>query len=114
MRTVRKKRRLWRTYTETRDYQDFLAYKKVEDHVKKAVRNAKKSLEKNLAKNAKANPKAFYKYLNSHTANKQTVGPLKDNDTIDHVQANLTSGFCGFFHHFLVYGIKFLFFFILI
>ena len=35
--------------------------------------------EKNLAK---SNPKAFYKYLNSHNANKQSVGPLKDNDTI--------------------------------
>ena len=61
------------------------------------MRNAKKSLEKNLAKNAKANPKAFYKYLNSHTANKQTVGPLKDSDTILSDDIDMAEALNGFF-----------------
>ena len=44
-----------------------------------SVRKAKKRFEKNLAKNAKKNPKAFWSYLKSKTANRESVGPLKNN-----------------------------------
>ena len=50
LRVVRKKRRLWRTYSQTQDYEDFLAYKKVEERVRKAVRNAKRNKKKILLK----------------------------------------------------------------
>ena len=67
---IRKKRRLWRSYsTEERtrkDFASFQAFKKVQKEVEKAVRNAKK------------NPKAFYSYIKKKTSNKVTVGPLKN------------------------------------
>ena len=77
LRTIRKKRRLWRVYTTSDDYQDYMAYKSVEKEVQKSVRRAKRNYERNLAKHAKKNPKEFYSYLKSRTTNKQTVGPLK-------------------------------------
>lgn len=96
LRRVRKKRRLWKTYQKTQDYQQFLAYKKVEKDVQKSVRRAKRNLERKLAKHAKKNPKAFYKYLNSKTSNRQTVGPLKEGDetiTEDERMANMLNLF---------------------
>ena len=78
LRVIRKKKRLWRAYKETREHREFEAYKKVENEVKKVVRNAKKKFEKKLAKDSKKNPRAFWGYLKSKTANRQSVGPLKD------------------------------------
>ena len=77
LRTIRKKRRMWRVYTATEDYQDYLAYKAIEKEVQKSVKQAKRKYERNLAKKAKQNPKEFYSYLKSKTSNKDTVGPLK-------------------------------------
>ena len=79
LRIIRKKRRLWRVYKDSKDHAHYLAYKNVEKAVKDSVRNAKKKFEKNLAKNAKKNPKAFWSYLKSKTANRESVGPLKEN-----------------------------------
>lgn len=83
MRLVRKKRRAWRWYTSSaysrRDYEEYQAYKKVQDEVRKAVKNAKKNFEKKLAKEArKNNTKPFYSYMKRKTSNRVGVGPLKD------------------------------------
>ena len=78
MRTIRKKRKLWKKYSESRDYDDHQAYKKVENVVQHSVRNAKRAFERKLAKTAKSNPKEFYTYIKSKTANRESVGPLKD------------------------------------
>ena len=71
---IRKKRRLWRSYsTEERtkkDFASFQAFKKVQKEVEKAVRKAKQKLERSLAKNCKKNPKAFYSYIKKKTSNK--------------------------------------------
>ena len=84
LRMIRKKRRLWRSYTTEertrKDYASFQAFKKVQKEVEKAVKTAKRKLERNLAKNAKKNPKAFYSYMKKKTSNKVTVGPLKSAD----------------------------------
>ena len=78
MRTIRKKRKLWKRYSQSRDYEDHQAYKKVEKEVQRSIRKAKRDFERKLAKSAKSNPKEFYSYIKSKTANKETVGPLKD------------------------------------
>ena len=78
LQTIRKKRRAWKLFTSTSYYQDYLKYKDLEKSVKKSVREAKRKFEKNLAANAKKDPKSFYSYLKSKTANKESVGPLKD------------------------------------
>ena len=82
MRTIRKKRRLWATYKKTRDYEEYLAYKRVEKETKRLVREAKVKFEKKLAKEAKKNPKKFYSYLRSKTANRTSVGPLKEKEQV--------------------------------
>ena len=79
MRIVRKKRRLWKVYKTSSDYEDYMAYKAVEKKVKNTVRRAKKAFEKKIAKNVKKNPKEFYAYLKLHTSNRESVGPLKAN-----------------------------------
>ena len=79
LRLVRKKRRLWRWYASSKDYQEYIAFKKVQDEVKKAVKNAKRNFEKKLAKDArKNNTKPFYSYMKKKTDNRVGVGPLKD------------------------------------
>ena len=50
----------------------------MEKTVKKSIRTAKRKFEKKLAANAKKDPKAFYTYLKSKTANRESVGPLKE------------------------------------
>ena len=56
LRMIRKKRRLWKSYTTEertrRDYASFQAFKKVQKEVEKSVKNAKKKLERKLAKNS--------------------------------------------------------------
>ena len=105
MRLVRRKKRLWRTYTSHHyyrgDYQSWQAYKKVQDDVKKAVKMAKRKLERSLAKNAKKNRKAFYSYLKKKVSNKVSVGPLKDGDELvsddGRMAGILNSFFCSVF-----------------
>ena len=84
LRMIRRKRRLWKSYsTEERtrkDFASFQAFKKVQKEVEKAVKNAKRKFERNLAKNSKKNPKAFYSYIKKKSSNKVTVGPLKDSE----------------------------------
>ena len=82
MRIIRKKKRLWATYKKTKDYEEYLAYKKVENETKKLVRQAKRKFEKKLAKEAKKKPKMFYSYLRTKTANKSSIGPLKDDGKV--------------------------------
>ena len=50
MKVIRKKRKLWKTYSNTKEFPDYLAYKQVEKTVKNSVKNAKKTLKKNLLK----------------------------------------------------------------
>ena len=49
MRTIRKKRRLWRAYTGERyymaDHRDFVAYQEVQKEIKKLIRKAKRKLK---------------------------------------------------------------------
>ena len=82
LRTIRKKRRLWSTYQQSREYEEYLAYKKVEKEVRQVVRAAKKKFEKSLAKEAKKKPKQFYAYLKSRTSNRQSIGPLKNGSEV--------------------------------
>jgi hypothetical protein len=96
LRTIRKKRRLWKVYKETKDHAEYRAYKKVEKTVRDSVRKAKKTFEKNLAKNVKKNPKAFYSYMKAKTSNRQSVGPLKEDGVVvtdDEKQAKILNQF---------------------
>ena len=80
MRTIRKKRRLWKHYCTTSDHQSYLAYKKVQKETSSIIRKAKREFEKKVAASAKKNPKAFYRYVNSRCKVQTKVGPLKDSN----------------------------------
>ena len=98
LRIVRKKRRLWKVYTQSKDYAEYLAYKEIEKTAQKAIRKAKRKFEKNLAKQARKKPKDFYRYLKSKSSNRSTVGPLDNGDSVtsdDEEMANLLNDFFG-------------------
>ena len=98
LKVIRKKKRLWNTYQKSKEYEEYLAYKRVEKEVKSVVLQAKKKFEKKLAKEAKKKPEQFYAYLKSKTSNKQSIGPLKDGDQVvsDNTgMANLLNQFFG-------------------
>ena len=91
MRTIRKKKRLWKQYRSSGDYRSYLAYKQSQKLAKAVIKRAKKNLEKKLAKDIKKNPKAFYSYISNRSKVQSRVGPLKDKNgqiqTDDSVQA---------------------------
>ena len=103
LRIVRKKRKLWKKYVKTRDYEQFVAYKKIEKDVKNCIRKAKKNIESKLAKDMKKNPKAFYSYINSKKSSRDTIGPLKiDERLIENdcdIAEHLNSFFSSVFTH---------------
>ena len=78
IRVIRKKKRLWKWYCSTQEYEDYQAYLRIAASVSKIIKRAKKDLERKLAKEAKSKPKPFYKYVNNSTKVKSKVGPLKD------------------------------------
>ncbi len=53
LRTIRKKQRLLKTYTSTRDYQQYQAYKKVEQQVQNPVKSAQKETWKKTSQKCK-------------------------------------------------------------
>ena len=59
MRVIRRKRRLWKHYTLSQDYQSYLAYQRVQKTAKSIVKKAKKNFERKLAANAKKIPRHF-------------------------------------------------------
>ena len=97
IRTIREKRRLWRTYKRTSNYQDYLAYKKLEKEVRSTVYHAKRKFERNLAAEAKKKPKQFYSYIKSRMANRSTIGPLKDGDNVISDNKGMSSLLNSFF-----------------
>jgi hypothetical protein len=82
MKIIRKKRKLWKVYRETKEAKDYFNYKAEEAKVKRDVWQAKKSFEKELACKIKTNPKAFYSYVRSKQKTKDVVGPLKGEDGV--------------------------------
>ena len=78
MRMIRKKRRMWKAFQETKQFQKWQEFKKVQKEVQQAVKKAKRKVERKLAKGAKKCPKAFWSYIKKKMGNKVTVGPLRE------------------------------------
>jgi hypothetical protein len=62
LRACRRKYSFWRRYRLTRDYDDYVAYKRVVNEATSEVRRAKRSFEKKLAENIRKDSKSFYAY----------------------------------------------------
>ena len=78
LKDVRKKRRKWKVYKKYGNLDALQEYNNLQKKVKTGTKLAKKKYERKLAQNAKKNPKPFYTYLKTKTSNKESVGPLKD------------------------------------
>ena len=72
----KRKSRWWKKYSESKQYQDYLMYKKARNRATKVIRQSKRKLELKIAKKIKKDPKAFFKYARSKTSVKESVGPL--------------------------------------
>jgi Reverse transcriptase (RNA-dependent DNA polymerase)/Endonuclease-reverse transcriptase len=77
LRTVRRKRRMWKKESGRNVSAE---YKNVEKQVRNMIRHAKRNLERKLATENNGNSKPFYAYLKSKTKSRMPVGPLKDNN----------------------------------
>jgi hypothetical protein len=76
--TIKSRNRLWKKYSNTKDYGYYLKYVEMRNNVVKEIRKAKNIFEKKLVNSIKQNPKSFYSYVRSRAKTKDKVGPLKD------------------------------------
>jgi len=77
---LHEKRRAYRYFRKYRTQENYNAYAKIRNQVKKASRNATKFREQKIAKAAKNNPKRFYQYVASKTKPKESVSTLLRDD----------------------------------
>ena len=77
LRLIRKKRRSYRRYKETKEHSELVAYKEIEKQVQKDIRTAKRNLEKKISR-SKGDNKRFNSYIRSKLSNKTSIGPLKE------------------------------------
>ncbi|CAH1269255.1 Hypp4131 [Branchiostoma lanceolatum] len=75
---LKKKHHAWIRYLNTKDQNDWLAFKRARNAATHASRKARKSFERKLATEAKHNNKAFWNYVNSRRKTRTQVGDLKD------------------------------------
>ena len=68
----KRKLRWWKKYCESKQYQDYLNYKRALNRATSLVKKAKRKLERKLAKNVKSDPKGFLKYARSKTVGLKT------------------------------------------
>ena len=78
---IKSRNRMWKKYSNTKDYGHYLKYVEMRNNVVKEIRKAKNTFEKKLVNSIKRNPKSFYSYVRSKVLGLKTkdkVGPLKD------------------------------------
>ena len=98
MRSVKKKYHLWKKYTWTKQYQDYLIYVQARNAATRDVRRAKRDFEKKLAGDIKLNPKSFWKYVRSKTKVKTGISDLeKDDGTFAHTDIDKAEVLNNFF-----------------
>lgn len=94
---VRKKHKLFRLWTKSRDVMDYQNYIRANNEARKACRKAQRQLEQTVASNAKNNPKAFWSYVNSKTKTRSGVADLKKEDgtraSTDQEKADILNNF---------------------
>ena len=71
---------IWKKFSKSSNYNDFVEYQIARNKAVKAVRKAKLKCEKKPAKQIKEDPKSFIAYVRSKSKTKDKVGPLNDNN----------------------------------
>ena len=101
LRTVRKKRRLWRAYTAYKTPEKLQEYKIFNRKCKRKIMNAKKRFEHSLTEHTNMDTNRFFNYIKKRKNIKEPIGPLKEDNiliTDDKGIANqLNNFFCSVF-----------------
>ena len=71
---------MWKKYTWTKQYQDYLKYVHARNAATKEVCRVKRNFEKRLAGDIKLNPKSFWKYVRTKTKVKAGISDLEKDD----------------------------------
>jgi hypothetical protein len=80
LKSIRKKRRVWKEYRVSGELRKYEEYKDLEKHVKSEVKRLKKQYEKKLSKMKTNNKKCFNGYLKNKLKNRTGIGPLSKPD----------------------------------
>jgi hypothetical protein len=88
----KRKLALWKRYTTSNDYDDYVRYKQELNKATQEIRASKRKLEQRIARKIKEDPKAFHAYVRGNMKTKDVVGPLTDENgeviTDDYSTAN--------------------------
>jgi hypothetical protein len=68
--------KMWKTFQQTKSYNDLVEYKIARVRATKIYKKARKSFETKLANEVKNNPKSFYAYVRSKINVKDVVAPI--------------------------------------
>ena len=80
MKQKKKKYHLWKKYTETQEYIDFVRFTRQRNELRSLTRKLQQEFEKKLAQEVKGNPKAFWKYAQSRLKTKTRIDDLERED----------------------------------
>ena len=80
LRCIRKKKRLWKHYTENGSLDKYFQYRKEANNVIKMVESTKKEFEESLVCNTRGNQRKFFSYMRSKTKSRDVIGPLKNKE----------------------------------
>ncbi|XP_071944696.1 uncharacterized protein [Antedon mediterranea] len=78
--SVKKKYQLYKSFRETQNERDHMAYKKQNNRTRQAVRNAQATFEKKILMEFKNKPENFHKYVRSKQKVKTGITKLVNND----------------------------------
>ena len=78
--TIKVKRKAWFKYKATHCHSDYVTYVSCRNRSTEAVRKAKYNFEKTLVDGVASNPKRFWKYVQSKTKIKQSIGSIERTD----------------------------------
>ena len=74
--TRKKKYRLWKRYSESKDFKIYEEYCRCRNQLRRMTRKIAKNQEEHIAKGAKTNNKAFWKFVNSKTKLRSQIPEL--------------------------------------
>ena len=69
---------MWARFRSSKEYTDWVEYKRAQNKATTEYRRAKRNFEKKIAEKIRKDTKSFYSYVISNSTCNDGVGPLKD------------------------------------
>ena len=77
---VRKKKRLWKNFVNSKSPDDHKKYKASRNLLRKETRKLAQEMEQEITNNLKSNPKKFWSYVSQKTKRRETIPAIKRED----------------------------------